>query len=100
MRILFGAISGDHFAASSMKEKSGLPPGGALGRFLAGRSGNGNKDIKIPLYVYHECCPDRRMNVLRGSGILPLWINQTASPSRRCTLSPRPRAGAGDARFI
>jgi hypothetical protein len=46
-------LSCDHFAGSSVKEKSSLPAG-ALGRFLAGPSGNGNKDIKIPLYVYHE----------------------------------------------
>jgi hypothetical protein len=32
MRILFGAFSGDHFAGSSVKEKSSLPAG-ALGGF-------------------------------------------------------------------
>jgi hypothetical protein len=53
MRILFGAFSGGHFAGSSVTEKSSWPAG-VLGRFLAGPSGNGNKDIKIPLYVYRE----------------------------------------------
>ena len=41
------------FAGGGAKEKSSLPAG-ALGRFLAGPHGNGNKDIKIPLYAYHE----------------------------------------------
>jgi len=38
------------FAGGGAKEKSSLPAG-ALGRFLAGPHGNGNKDIKIPLYA-------------------------------------------------
>jgi hypothetical protein len=54
------------FAGGGAQEKSSLPAG-ALGRFLAGPHGNGNKDIKIPLYAYHERRQQRRRHSLSAA---------------------------------